>query len=62
MVPDSVKTLTPRERLILQLKYADDWTLADIARGIGVSRPAVARSHVTALTKVYRLQMRAIEQ
>lgn len=48
------KPLTDRERLVLQLRYADDWTFADIARGIGVASATVRKSHLAALRKVVR--------
>ena len=42
-------TLTDRETLIIQLHYADGWSLRRIARGIGVDDKSVRRSHTSAL-------------
>jgi DNA-directed RNA polymerase specialized sigma subunit len=41
--------LTDREALILQLHYADGWSLRRIARGIGVDHSVVTRQHTAAL-------------
>jgi DNA-directed RNA polymerase specialized sigma subunit len=46
------RPLTDRERLVLQLRYADDWSFADIARGIGVTPSTVKKSHSAAIRKV----------
>lgn len=44
--------LTPRERLVVQLRYADGWTFEEIARGIGVASATVRKSHAAALRKM----------
>lgn len=44
--------LTARERLILQLRYADGWTFTEIAEGIGVSKSRISESHRNALNKL----------
>ena len=41
--------LTDREHLIIQLHYADGWSLRRIARGIGCTYSSVWRSHQRAL-------------
>lgn len=41
--------LTDREALIVQLHYADGWSLRRIARGIGCDIASVSRSHACAL-------------
>ena len=41
--------LTPREELVMQLHYAEGWSLRRIARGIGVDSASVTRSHRSAL-------------
>ena len=41
--------LTDREALIVQLHYADGWSLRRIARGIGVDHAVVTRQHAAAL-------------
>ncbi|WP_083520814.1 YlxM family DNA-binding protein [Alicyclobacillus kakegawensis] len=35
------KLLTPRQRQVFELTYFDDWSLAEIAEHLGVSRQAV---------------------
>jgi RNA polymerase sigma factor (sigma-70 family) len=51
VIPQS--TLTPRERLIIQLHYGECWTLTDIASAIGVCKQNVSRSHRRALRRIY---------
>ena len=41
--------LTDREQLILQLHYADGWSLRRVARGVGVHHYAVQKQHNRAL-------------
>jgi hypothetical protein len=41
--------LSDREALILQLHYADGWSLRRIARGIGCDHANVTRQHRAAL-------------
>jgi DNA-directed RNA polymerase specialized sigma24 family protein len=45
-------TLTARERLVIQLHYADGWSLREIARGIGAHHKNIERSHAAALRKI----------
>jgi len=44
--------LTDREALIVQLHYADGWSLRRIARGIGVQHSLVRRQHNRALASL----------
>jgi predicted DNA-binding protein YlxM (UPF0122 family) len=48
--------LTPRQREVLALLYEEDWSLAEVARYLGVSRAAVADVALRA-----RLQLEAWE-
>lgn len=45
----NVDILTDREALVIQLHYADGWSLRRVARGIGVHHRSVQRSHDRAL-------------
>ena len=49
MDEDEDDVLTPREELVMQLRYGAGWSLARIARGIGVAPAGVCRSHESAL-------------
>lgn len=49
---DEHQDLTDRELLIIQLHYADGWSLRRIARGIGCDIAGVSRSHQRALTRL----------
>lgn len=46
------RPLTNRERLVMQLRYADGWTFEDIAKGIGVASATVRKSHLAAIRKM----------
>jgi DNA-directed RNA polymerase specialized sigma24 family protein len=41
--------LSDREALVIQLHYADGWSLRRIARGIGCHERSVRRAHASAL-------------
>jgi RNA polymerase sigma-70 factor (sigma-E family) len=44
--------LTPRERSVLALRFADDLTLAEIARVLGITLGSVKRTNARALDKL----------
>jgi DNA-directed RNA polymerase specialized sigma subunit len=46
------RPLTNRERLVMQLRYADGWTFEDMAKGIGVASATVRKSHLAAIRKM----------
>jgi RNA polymerase sigma-B factor len=50
-----VGRLTPRERIVLRLRFEHDLTLPEIARAMGISRPRAARILRGALERLRRL-------
>jgi RNA polymerase sigma factor (sigma-70 family) len=44
--------LTARQREVMNLLYREDWTQAEVARHLGISREAVRRTHDRALTEL----------
>ena len=53
-VPDdfphvAMHLLTDREQLVIQLHYADGWSLRRVAKGVGTYHRSIQRSHNRAL-------------
>jgi RNA polymerase sigma factor (sigma-70 family) len=49
--------LTAKQREVMSLLYREDWTQAEVARHLGVSREAVRRIHDRALTELQKLSI-----
>jgi RNA polymerase sigma-B factor len=52
VVAEALRALTPRERLILKLRFVDELTQAEIARTIGISQVHVSRLIREAMEKL----------
>jgi RNA polymerase sigma-B factor len=53
-VAEALRTLTPRERVILRLRFVDELTQAEIARQVGISQVHVSRLIRDAVEKLRR--------
>jgi RNA polymerase sigma factor for flagellar operon FliA len=49
---DAIRTMTPRDRLLLQLRFADDLPVADIARLLRMDQKGLYRRYAQLFTRL----------